>query len=49
MNNKDRFILYENNDEFNYKKNKTLNIRFNRVAFIFFSFFYHFSNLFKFI
>ena len=40
MNNKDRFILYENNDEFDYKKkdNKT-NINFNRVAFIFFIFF----------
>ncbi len=40
MDNKDRFILYENNDEFNYKKiNNNINIRFNRIAFIFFVFF----------
>ena len=39
MNNKDRVILY-NNDEFNYNKNKAdINILFNRVAFIFFVFF----------
>ncbi len=40
MNNKDRFILYENNDDFNYdKNNENVNINFNRVAFIFFIFF----------
>ncbi len=40
MNKKDRFILYENNDEFYYKKkNSNINVKFNRVAFIFFSFF----------
>ena len=40
MDNKDRFILYENNDEFNYNKiNNNINIRFNRIAFIFFVFF----------
>ena len=38
--NKDRFILYENNDEFNYNKNdNNIHIKFNRVAFIFFVFF----------
>ena len=40
MNNKDRFILYDNNDEFEYSKKKSdINIKFNRVAFIFFVFF----------
>jgi cell division protein FtsI (penicillin-binding protein 3) len=40
MNNKDRFVLYDNNSEFEYKKNKSeINIKFNRVAFIFFVFF----------
>ena len=40
MSNKDRFTLYENNDEFNYdNNNKNINIKFNRVAFIFFVFF----------
>ena len=40
MNNKDRFILYDNNDEFNYNKSKSnIDIRFNRVSFIFFVFF----------
>ena len=42
MDNKDRFILYENNedDKFDYSKNKSeIIIRFNRVAFIFFVFF----------
>ena len=40
MNNKNRFILYENNDEFDYgKNNNNTNIKFNRVAFIFFTFF----------
>ena len=40
MNNKDRFILYDNNDEFQYSKSKSnINIKFNRVAFIFFVFF----------
>ena len=40
MNNKDRFILYDNDDEFEYSKKKSdINIRFNRVAFIFFVFF----------
>ncbi len=38
--NKDRFILYENDNEFNYNKNnKNISIKFNRVAFIFFIFF----------
>ena len=37
---KNRFTLYENNDEFNYDKNKkNIHIKFNRVAFIFFVFF----------
>ena len=36
MSSKDSFILYENNDEFNYNNNnKTIQIKFNRVAFIF--------------
>ena len=40
MNNKERFTLYDNKDEFEYNKNKSdINIRFNRVAFIFFIFF----------
>ena len=40
MNKKDRFILYNNNDEFEYRKNTSdINIKFNRVAFIFFVFF----------
>ena len=40
MTNKDRFILYENNDAFKYKESKSyLNISFNRIAFIFFVFF----------
>jgi cell division protein FtsI (penicillin-binding protein 3) len=40
MNNKDRFVLYDNNDEFEYSKKKSdINIKFNRVAFIFFVFF----------
>ncbi len=40
MSSKDRLILYENDNEFNYeKKNKNIHIRFNRVAFIFFIFF----------
>ena len=40
MNNKDRFVLYDNNDEFQYSKSKSnINIKFNRVAFIFFVFF----------
>ena len=35
-----RFTLYEHNDEFQYKKNKSeINIKFNRIAFIFFVFF----------
>jgi cell division protein FtsI (penicillin-binding protein 3) len=39
-NNPNRFILYDNNDDFKYSKNKAeLNIEFNRVAFIFFVFF----------
>ncbi len=41
MNNKDRYILYENNDEFKYDKNdENIHIRFNRVAFLFFIFFF---------
>ncbi len=40
MNNNGRFFLYDNNDEFDFKKDKSdINIRFNRVAFIFFVFF----------
>ena len=40
MSNNDKIILYENNDEFRYDKNKhNIDIRFNRVAFIFFVFF----------
>ena len=40
MNNKAKFILYENDNQFNYEKNnKNIQIRFNRVAFIFFVFF----------
>ena len=40
MKNKERFILYDNNNEFEYTKNKSeINIKFNRVAFIFFIFF----------
>ena len=40
MNNKFKFILYDNYDEFYYKKNKSdINIKFNRIAFIFFIFF----------
>ncbi len=40
MNNNDKIILFENNDEFRYDKNKhNIDIRFNRVAFIFFVFF----------
>ena len=37
MNSKDRFVLYDNNDRFDYNQSKTdINIKFNRVAFIFF-------------
>jgi len=40
MNNKSKFILYENDDQFNYEKsNKNIQIKFNRVAFLFFIFF----------
>jgi len=40
MNNKGKFILYENDDQFSYvKNNKNIKVRFNRVAFIFFVFF----------
>ena len=40
MKNKEKFILYENDDDFNYdKNNKNIYINFNRVAFIFFVFF----------
>ncbi len=40
MNNEDRFVLYDNNSEFEFNKNKSdINIKFNRVAFIFFVFF----------
>ena len=40
MNNKiNRFIVYENNDEFKYNRNKLdIDIKFNRIAFIFFIF-----------
>ena len=40
MNNKERFTLYNNTNEFEYNKKKSdINISFNRVAFIFFIFF----------
>ena len=40
MKNEEKFILYENDDDFNYdKNNKNIYINFNRVAFIFFVFF----------
>tara|TARA_B100001057_G_scaffold404231_1_gene416762 strand:- start:20 stop:634 length:615 start_codon:yes stop_codon:yes gene_type:complete len=40
MNNKESFTLYDNNNEFEYNKSKSaINIKFNRVAFIFFAFF----------
>ncbi len=40
MNNKAKFILYENDNQFSYEKNnKNIQVRFNRVAFIFFVFF----------
>ncbi len=40
MNSKEKFILYDNNNEFEYSKSKSdINIKFNRVAFIFFIFF----------
>ena len=40
MNNNDRFILHNNDDEFEYSKRKSdINIKFNRVAFVFFVFF----------
>ena len=40
MNNKGRFILHDNDEEFEYSKKKSdINIKFNRVAFIFFIFF----------
>jgi len=40
MNDKDRIILYENDNEFEFDKNKShINIKFNRIAFIFFVFF----------
>ena len=39
-NNSNRFVLYKNYDQFEYNKNKPdINIKFNRVAFIFFVFF----------
>ena len=40
MNNMARFVLHDNNNEFEYRKSKSdINIQFNRVAFIFFIFF----------
>ncbi len=40
MKSKNRFILYESNEEFKYdNNNKNIHIKFNRVAFIFFVFF----------
>ena len=43
-----KFILYKNIDEFEYSKNKSdLDIKFNRVAFIIFCFFYYLNNLFN--
>ena len=41
-----KIIIEDYKSNFNYKKNETnLNIKFNRVAFIFFYFFYYLSNL----
>ena len=43
-----KFILEENNNEFIFQKSKSnLEIRFNRIAFIFFFFFYYFYNIFN--
>ena len=43
-----KFTFHENNYEFHYKKQKSdIDIRFNRVAFIFFVFFYYFYYLFN--
>ena len=40
MKNKEKFILYDNNNVFEYNKIKSdINIKFNRIAFIFFIFF----------
>ena len=46
MNNQNRFVIYENEDQFDFDKNdKKINIKFNRIAFIFFVFFCYFNNL----
>src|SRR6056300_1402832 len=40
MNNQNRFVIYENDDQFDFDQNdKKINIKFNRIAFIFFIFF----------
>jgi cell division protein FtsI (penicillin-binding protein 3) len=40
MNNQSRFVIYENDDQFDFDQNdKKINIKFNRIAFIFFVFF----------
>ena len=40
MDNKEKFILNDDSNEFEYKNNKSeINIKFNRIAFIFFIFF----------
>jgi cell division protein FtsI (penicillin-binding protein 3) len=40
MNNQNRFVIYENDDQFDFDQNdKKINIKFNRIAFIFFVFF----------
>src|SRR5210317_227595 len=40
MNNQSRFVIYENDDQFDFdKSDKKINIKFNRIAFIFFVFF----------
>src|SRR6056300_1710481 len=40
MNNQSRFVIYENEDQFDFdQNNKKINIKFNRIAFIFFVFF----------
>src|SRR6056300_886046 len=40
MNNQNRFVVYENDDQFDFDQNdKKINIKFNRIAFIFFVFF----------
>ena len=36
MNNQNRFVIYENDDQFDFDHNdKKINIKFNRIAFVF--------------